>query len=113
MEPALPLHPSARQQPALEHYWAGFCAQFIAALDRRWCRKPLLDRLAHAALDVGIALVDESKDASSALDRLSWLLEIADRTSTLAPGEAKSARTAIDATRAMLTRTPARSMRRG
>lgn len=90
--------------PVLERYWASFCAAFVGSLDRRWWRRPLLDRLSDAAIEVGLALVSSPDDARASLDRFSWLLEVAAIARMVHPDEVQRARKAIEATRGMLPR---------
>lgn len=93
--------------PALGVYWASFAAWWLGRLKRRWSRSVLLDRLGHAVLDVGEALVGEPGQALGRLDRFAWLVDVGGQARMLDAEELSRARQAIDTTRALLARAPA------
>ncbi|MEZ4237203.1 MAG: hypothetical protein R3F59_13830 [Myxococcota bacterium] len=66
----------------LEAYWAGVAAWVLRRRGPWWRRDVLGERLQRAVLDVGEALVAERHGADAlplALDRLDWLLGLAER----------------------------------
>jgi hypothetical protein len=75
-------------------------------LDRRWTRSVLIERLKHAALDVGEALV-AGAGAQEQLLRFAWLVDVAAQAGLLEAHELQQARRAIQTAQALLPTRPA------